>query len=81
MRKFLIGVAALLALLVATALVGPNLVDWNSYKAEILAQAKAATGRDLSIDGNIDFSVFPGLIPARPRCNDGHAEEIVPRGV
>ena len=61
MRKLLIGVAAILALLVATALIGPNLIDWNSYKSDIVDQAKAATGRDLSIDGNIDLSVFPGL--------------------
>ena len=61
MRKFGIGVAALFALLVATALIGPNLVDWNSYKSEILAQARAATGRDLAIDGDINFSVLPGL--------------------
>jgi len=61
MRKFLIGVAAVLALLVATALIGPNLIDWNSYKSDIVAQAKAATGRELAIDGDIDFSVLPGL--------------------
>ena len=61
MRKFIIGVGAFLALLVATALIGPNLVDWNAYKGDIVAQAKAATGRDLTIDGDIDFSVLPGL--------------------
>ena len=61
MRKFFIGFAAILTLLVATALIGPNLIDWNSYKGDIIAQAKAATGRDLAIDGDIDFSVLPGL--------------------
>jgi len=61
MRKFIIGVAALLALLVATALIAPNLIDWNTYKGDIVAQAKAATGRDLTIDGDIDFLVLPSL--------------------
>ena len=61
MRKLFIGVAALLVLLIATVLIGPNLVDWNSYKGDIQAQIKAATGRDLAIDGDIEFSVLPGL--------------------
>jgi uncharacterized protein involved in outer membrane biogenesis len=59
MKKVLIGVAALVVLAVAAILVGPSFVDWNRYKPEIAARAKAATGRDLVIDGDISLSILP----------------------
>ena len=34
----------LIALVVAAVLIGPGLIDWNKYKGEIAAQAKAITG-------------------------------------
>lgn len=59
MRKFLGSVAALIVLLVAAVLIGPGLIDWNSYKGDILRQVKAATGRDLAIGGDIRITVLP----------------------
>lgn len=59
MKKLLIGVSAVVVLLVAAVLVGPNLIDWNKHKAFIAQQAKAATGRDLVINGDIEISVLP----------------------
>ena len=59
MKKVLIGIAALVVLAVAAILVGPSFVDWNRYKPEIAARAKAATGRDLVIDGDISLSILP----------------------
>ena len=35
------------------------LVDPNDYKDEIVQQVKAKTGRDISIPGNIAFSIYP----------------------
>jgi uncharacterized protein involved in outer membrane biogenesis len=59
MRKFLYGLLGVVVLLVAAALIVPGLVDWNAWKGEIAAQAKAATGRELAIDGDLDFAVLP----------------------
>ena len=59
MKKLLIGIIGLVVVLVAAVLIGPSFVDWNAYKAEIAAQAKAATGRTLTIDGDISLQVLP----------------------
>ncbi|MEX1203760.1 MAG: AsmA family protein, partial [Dongiaceae bacterium] len=58
-KKLLIGLAGLLILAVAAVLVAPSFIDWNGYKAEIAARAKAATGRDLAIDGDISLALLP----------------------
>ncbi|MGH6915859.1 MAG: AsmA family protein, partial [Geminicoccales bacterium] len=55
----LIGLGALVVLAIAAILDGPSFVDWNSYKPEIAARVKAATGRDLAIEGDISLSVLP----------------------
>lgn len=59
MKKLLIVLGALVALLIVTVLVGPGFVDWNSYKAEITARAKQATGLELHIDGDLELAVLP----------------------
>jgi uncharacterized protein involved in outer membrane biogenesis len=58
-KKILFGVAGLFILLAAVALVVPGYIDWNDYKGVITAQAKAATGRDLVIGGDIRITVLP----------------------
>lgn len=59
MKKLLIGLGVLIVLLVAGALIGPSFVDWNRYKSDIAAAAEAATGRKLTIDGNIALAILP----------------------
>lgn len=59
MKKILIGFLAVLVLAVATALVAPSFIDWNAYRAEIAAEIRKATGRTLSIDGDIDVALLP----------------------
>ncbi|HLF59455.1 MAG TPA: AsmA family protein, partial [Alphaproteobacteria bacterium] len=59
MRKLLFSLIALSVLLLAAALIGPSFVDWNKYKPEIVERVKAATGRDMTITGNISLSVLP----------------------
>ena len=59
MKKVLSGVIGLILVLAAVVLIGPGFVDWNEYKSEIAARAKAATGRDLVIGGDIQISVLP----------------------
>ena len=59
MGKVLTTLVLLLVALVAAVLVGPSFVDWNQYKAEITAEAKKATGRELTIAGDVSLGLLP----------------------
>ena len=61
MRKFLIGLGAAVVVVAAAVLIAPGFVDWNRFKPDIAAQVKAATGRELAIDGTIGLSILPSL--------------------
>ncbi|MBX6324260.1 MAG: AsmA family protein, partial [Rhodospirillaceae bacterium] len=58
LKKIGIAIVVLLAVVVVALYVGPKLYDWNSHKADIAARVKAATGRDLTIDGDISASLL-----------------------
>jgi len=58
-RKVLIGVIGIFVVLVAAAIIGPRFIPADSLKAEIAAQVRAATGRELIIDGDISFTLLP----------------------
>jgi len=58
-KKLLIGVGVLIALLIAALLLGPGFVNWNDHKAEIIAAVRDATGRELAIDGDIGLRILP----------------------
>ena len=57
--KILYGVLAFIVLVVIAAFVVPGFIDWNSYKSEISERVEALTGRQLSIDGDIEISLLP----------------------
>ena len=59
MKKLLWIIGGVLVVAVAGVLVGPGLIDWNKYKQDIQAQAKAAIGRELLINGDISLTVLP----------------------
>ena len=59
MRKFLIGIGMLVVLVIGAAIVVPSFVDWNSYKSEIQQQVRQATGRNLTIVGDLDLTILP----------------------
>ncbi len=59
LRKVLIGVGALVVVLVGVLLIAPAFIDPNDYKPEIQAGVKEATGRDLTIGGDISLSLLP----------------------
>lgn len=61
MRKVLIGVAALLVLLVGAVFAMPYIVNLNTWKPELTAAIKDATGREVSIAGPITYSLFPAI--------------------
>jgi uncharacterized protein involved in outer membrane biogenesis len=59
LRKSLFILAGIVVLLIAAVLIGPSFVDWNQYKPQIAAEAEKATGRTLSIDGDLSLSILP----------------------
>ncbi len=59
MKKFAIGLAVIVVLLVGAVLVVPSFINWNQYKPEIVAAARDAAGRDLVVDGDISLSLLP----------------------
>lgn len=59
MKKILYGAAVLVVILVSAVLVGPGLIDWNEYKVEIAARARALTGRDVTLKGDIRLALLP----------------------
>lgn len=59
MKKILLGVAALLGVAIAGAVIGPSFIDWNNYKSQIAQQAAEVTGRAVQIDGDISLRIVP----------------------
>jgi AsmA family len=61
MRKLLIGVAAVLGLVVAAAVMVPLAVPVGVYEGRVAALVKQATGRELKVAGPVKLSVLPAL--------------------
>jgi AsmA protein len=61
LKRVLIGTGVTLALLVALAFVVPLLVPTSTYKEQIQSRVKAATGRDLSLQGDVRLTILPAL--------------------
>lgn len=60
--KWIVIILLLLILLVVGGVIAiATLIDANDYKPQISEQVKKATGRDLSISGDISWSFFPWL--------------------
>ncbi len=59
MKKLLIVLGVLVTLLVVAVVVGPGLVDWNTYKGEITSRVKDASGLDIHIDGDLELAILP----------------------
>jgi len=59
MKKALIGFVVLVVVVLGGALIAPSFIDWNARLPEITAQVKAATGRDLSVDGRLEVRLLP----------------------
>src|SRR4051812_40165715 len=58
-KKLLLGAGAGLAVLIVALLLVPSFVDLNTYKPQIVAEAKKATGRDLVVDGPMSLTLLP----------------------
>ena len=67
-------VGALVALIVVAILLVVLLVDPNDYRDEIAQQVQEATGRELTIEGELSLSVFPWVAIEVGRTQLGNAE-------
>lgn len=61
MRKLIYGFLGLLALAMGAVVILVLTLDLNGYKPEIEAELERATGRDVTIGGDIHFTVLPAL--------------------
>ena len=61
LKKLLIGLGVVVVLLIAAVFIVPALIPMETYKGELTARVKAATGRDLTIEGDVTLSLFPTL--------------------
>ena len=61
LKIFGLLVGVLLLLLVAAVIIVPLVVDPNDYKEQIVNQVQKHTGRELTIGGDLELSVFPWL--------------------
>ena len=59
MKKLLLVIIIILGLLVAAILVGPSMVNWNNYKADLTNEVERLSGRKLTINGDIEISILP----------------------
>lgn len=58
-RKLLLSLGVVVALLVAAVAVGPRFVDWGAYRGEVAGLLERATGRQVAIAGPLDLTLLP----------------------
>ncbi len=58
-KKVIAAIAGIFLLLLLAILVVPHFIDWNRYKDQIAAEAARTSGREVTIGGDIQFSVLP----------------------
>ncbi len=61
MKKTILALAALMVVVLIAAVAAPFLIPAEIYKEKIVEAARDATGRELSLDGEIAFNVLPRL--------------------
>ncbi|WP_292759670.1 AsmA family protein [Methylophaga sp. UBA2689] len=61
MRTFIKVIIAIIIIAIAALAALPFIIDPNDYKDEIAAQVEKTTGRKLTLQGDIELSVFPWI--------------------
>ncbi len=74
MGKLVKGISIVLVLIIAVVIIIPFVVDVNDYKPEMEAAVKKATGRTLTIEGDLQLSVFPWLGVSTGKISLSNAE-------
>ncbi len=59
MKRILIVVPSIFAVLLVLLLVGPSFVDWSRYKEPALEQIKKATGYEAELTGELELALLP----------------------
>ncbi len=59
MKKFVVGVVVLLAVLVGALAVIPPLIDWSDYRAALAEALSEAAGRHVRIEGQVGLRLLP----------------------
>ena len=59
MKKIIWGFVIVVLIFVGVIVVGPNMIDWNTYKGDISEKVKTLTGRDLKVLGDVQVTIFP----------------------
>lgn len=59
MSRILLGLIIILVLIVGAIFIAPSLIPTSVYRSQIEKQVEAATGRDLTIEGKVNVSIFP----------------------
>ena len=66
-RRLLLAVLALVAILGAVAVLLPRLVDSETLRSMLIVAARSHTGRELTVDGDIHVAVLPRPAVVLPR--------------
>jgi AsmA protein len=61
MKKFVLIALGLIVVLIGAAIAIPFVVPTETYRQQLEAQVERATGRALTIDGPLEFSILPQL--------------------
>jgi uncharacterized protein involved in outer membrane biogenesis len=61
-KNLLLAFVVLIALALGAALIVPGFVDWSGYRDTLAQQLSAATGRQVSLDGDLRFSFLPSPV-------------------
>ncbi|HEY1364597.1 MAG TPA: AsmA-like C-terminal region-containing protein [Xanthobacteraceae bacterium] len=77
MQTTLLGIAIAIILALVSALVGPLLIDWGSYRAEFEQHARRLTGLDVRISGAIDARLLPTPTLVLQGIEFGNAQEKI----
>ena len=60
-KRLFLALLAIIALIIIALVAAYFLIDANSFKQKIVAEVSKATGRELTIDGDLDISLFPWI--------------------
>ena len=74
MKKILIGLGCVVALVVVAAVVVPAFVPVEVYKKELLTRIEESTGRQARIDGDFAFSILPRVEFIAGKVSLGNAQ-------
>lgn len=60
-KRLVIVVLAIIAIIIVALVAAYFLIDANSFKQKLITEVNNATGRELTIDGDLSISLFPQL--------------------